>query len=134
MSRPAAIATDESAPSAGAAQALLGDDGVLMRAEHVLELLRGAEEGLPWRSSGSVASSRRVPHTLARDPQPMHRRVIRLGPGAPHGLSQPGVLAPDEPAHAKLAPGEPRAPSLGDEPLDEREVARAREGGEHLLP
>ena len=90
-SRPAAIATADSAPSARRAQALLGDDGVLVRAEHILEVLRGAEQRLPLAVVRGASRARpHIAHACPRSAagasprrparRPARRAVLRIRP------------------------------------------------------
>src|SRR6478672_13862906 len=63
-------------PGRQGTEPLLGDDGILVGAEHVLEILRRPDERLPRTVIRKRRELRGVARPLAGDPQAVHGRIV----------------------------------------------------------
>ena len=130
--RSRSLATRRSTASAPApvgrpgADPRVGHDGVLVLAEHVLQLLRGLDERLAALAELVRRELRRVPRTLHADPARMEARIVRLVVEPRERLPRPSPFRAPDLAERRLGSAASR---LGDalEPVEEREVPVARE-------
>ena len=107
----------------------LRHDGVLVLAEHVLQLLRGVDERLPSLPELVRRELRRVAGPLHADPPCVEVRVARRAVEPRERLPRPPPLRPPDLAERRL-----RVPCLGLrrllEPIEKREIPIARERGD----